>query len=87
MSRCGMRTSMSRKGDCWDNAPPESLRGSLQAGCLSGKRFATQREVMDEIIDLADFATTAGSTARRATISVPMNIGENWHAGQAKKAA
>jgi putative transposase len=47
----GMRSSMSRKGDCWDNAPTESLWGSLKVGRLYGKRFATQREAMDEVID------------------------------------
>jgi transposase InsO family protein len=26
-----MRSSMSRKGNCWDNAPTESLWGSLAA--------------------------------------------------------
>ena len=29
-----MRSSMSRKGNCWDNAPTESLWGSLKAGRL-----------------------------------------------------
>jgi len=28
----GMRSSMSRKGNCWDNAPTESLWGSLKVG-------------------------------------------------------
>jgi putative transposase len=32
----GMRSSMSRKGNCWDNAPTESLWGSLKvAGCTA----------------------------------------------------
>ena len=44
-----MRPSMSRKGDCWDNAPTESLWGRLKVGRLYGKRFATRREAMDEV--------------------------------------
>jgi putative transposase len=28
----GMLSSMSRKGNCWDNAPTESLWGSLKVG-------------------------------------------------------
>jgi hypothetical protein len=51
----GMRSSMSRKGNCWDNAPTESLWGSLKVGRLYGKRFATQREAMDEVIDWLTF--------------------------------
>ena len=47
----GVRPSMSGKGNCCDNAPTESLWGSLKGGRLYGKRFATQRAAMDEIID------------------------------------
>jgi transposase InsO family protein len=31
---------MSRKGNCWDNAPTESLWGRLKVGRLYGRRFA-----------------------------------------------
>ncbi len=31
----GMRASMSCKGDCWNNAPTESLWGSLKVGPAS----------------------------------------------------
>ena len=51
LSSYGMRSSMSRKGDCWDTAPTESLWGRLKVGGLYGRRFATQREAMDEVID------------------------------------
>jgi putative transposase len=47
----GMRSSMSRRGDCWDNAPTESLWGSLKVARLHGRRFATRRAAMDEIVD------------------------------------
>jgi transposase InsO family protein len=46
-----MRSSMSRKGNCWDNAPTESLWGSLKVGRLHGRRFETRRDAMDEIVD------------------------------------
>lgn len=39
----GMRSSMSRKGDCWDNAPTESLWSRLKVGRLDGRKFATRR--------------------------------------------
>jgi len=39
----GMRSSMSRKADCWDNAPTESLWGSLKRARTHGKRFATRQ--------------------------------------------
>ena len=55
LSAYGMRCSMSRKGDCWDNAPTESLWGSLKVGRLHGLRFATQRAAMDEVIGWMNF--------------------------------
>ena len=53
----GMLSSMSRKGNCWDNAPTESLWGSLKVGRLYGKKFATQREAIDEVIDWLTFVS------------------------------
>ena len=46
----GIRPSMSRKGDCWDNACSETLFGSLKVERLHGQRFATIREAKDETI-------------------------------------
>ena len=47
----GMRGSMSRKGDCWDNAVTETLFGSLKVERLHGMRFATRRQAKDEVMD------------------------------------
>jgi len=41
----GMRTSMSRKGNCWDNAPTESWFNSFKNERVFGERFYT-REAM-----------------------------------------
>jgi putative transposase len=37
-----MKSSMSRKGNCWDNAPTESLRGRVKVGRLYGRKFAAR---------------------------------------------
>ena len=50
-----LKSSMSRKGDCRDNAPTESRRGRLKVGRLYGRRFATRREAMDEVMDWLNF--------------------------------
>ena len=46
----GIQASMSRKANCWDNAPTETLFGSLKVERLYGKRFATIRQAKDETI-------------------------------------
>ena len=39
----GMRSSMSRKGNCWDDAPTESFWGRLKTASLYGRKFATRK--------------------------------------------
>ena len=46
----GITPSMSRKGDCWDNACSETLFSSLKVERLHGRRFQTFREAKDEVI-------------------------------------
>ncbi|HHJ4203561.1 TPA: IS3 family transposase, partial [Aeromonas veronii] len=40
----GMQTSMSRKGNCFDNAPIESFWGSLKNELVHHHRFETRAE-------------------------------------------
>lgn len=41
----GMTCSMSRKGNCWDNAPTESWFNSFKNERVHGVRYATQAEI------------------------------------------
>lgn len=43
--------SMSRKGNCWDNACSGTLFGSLKVERLHGMRFETIRQAKDETLD------------------------------------
>jgi len=47
----GITASMSRKGNCWDNACSETLFGSLKVEWLHGQRFATIREAKDAVLE------------------------------------
>lgn len=47
----GITASMSRKGNCWDNAPSETLFASLKVERLHSKRFETLRQAKDETLD------------------------------------
>jgi len=67
--------------NCWDNAPTESLWGSLKVGRLHGMRFEIRRQAMDEVIDwLTFYHSTLGYIS-------PMQFENNWLAAQLKKAA
>lgn len=47
----GLVGSMSRKGDCWDNAPMESFFGTLKQELVYPERFATREEAKAKIFE------------------------------------
>jgi len=47
----GMRASMSRKGNCYDNAPMESFRGVLKNELIHHWRYATRQEAIQDITE------------------------------------
>jgi transposase InsO family protein len=51
LNECSIQPSMSRKGDCWDNACSETLFASLKVERLHGTRFQTIRQAKDETLD------------------------------------
>ncbi len=51
LQQFGMLASMSRKGDCWDNAPMESFWGSLKNELVHHRRFATREQAKREITE------------------------------------
>ena len=44
-----MSASMSRKGDCYDNAPMESFWGTLKNELVHHRRYGARREAIREI--------------------------------------
>ncbi len=46
-----MLSSMSRKGNCWDNAVAESFFGSLKTERIFGSNYKTREEAKQDIFD------------------------------------
>ncbi len=44
LKRHRMKASMSRKGNCWDNAPMESFSNSLKTECVHRNHFKTRKQ-------------------------------------------
>ncbi len=42
---------MSRKGNCWDNAPMESFFSTLKAECIAGKIYLTRDQAQCAIFE------------------------------------
>jgi putative transposase len=49
LEECGLTASMSRKGNCYDNAPMESFWGSLKNELVHHRKFATRAEAQAAI--------------------------------------
>lgn len=45
----GMTASMSRRGNCWDNAPMESFWGTLKNELVHHRKYATRQQAKREI--------------------------------------
>lgn len=62
LTEYGMTCSMSRKGNCWDNAPTESFFNSLKNERVHGARYATRAAA---IADLFDYIEVFYNRSRR----------------------
>lgn len=51
LAEYGMTCSMSRKGNCWDNAPTESFFNSLKNERVHGARYATREAAIADLFD------------------------------------
>jgi putative transposase len=50
----GMRISMSRKGDCWDNAVMESFFGTLKKELVHHRKYRTRAEARQDIFEFIE---------------------------------
>jgi putative transposase len=62
LTEYSMICSMSRKGNCWDNAPTESFFNSLKNERVHGTRYATRA---DAVADLFDYIEVFYNRSRR----------------------
>lgn len=51
LAEYGMTASMSRKGNCWDNAPTESFFNSLKNERVHGTAYATRAQAQADLFE------------------------------------
>jgi len=83
----GMKTSMSRKGNCWDNAPMESFFGTLKTESLHHYRFATREQAKRVVFEYIE--VFYNRIRRHATIGnqIPADFANQYYAGRQQSAA
>ena len=86
LNECGITPSMSRKGNCWDNACSETLFASLKVERLHGMRFATIRQAKDETLS---WLLWYNQTRLHSTLNYvsPMQFEQRWQANEKSIAA
>ena len=78
----GMQVSMSRKGNCWDNAPMESCWGSLKTELVHHRRFSTREQAKREIKEYIEiFYNRMRKQARLGNLS-PAAFSQRYYAMQ-----
>ena len=71
---------MSRKGDCWDNAPMESVNGTLKVECVHGAHFATRAQARQAIVEYIGYYNTDRRHSSLGNIA-PAEFERRWRAG------
>ncbi|PZR70601.1 MAG: IS3 family transposase [Stutzerimonas stutzeri] len=54
----GITVSMSRTGNCWDNAPMESVNGTVKVECVHGAQFKTRAEAAQALVEYFGYYNT-----------------------------
>lgn len=75
----GITVSMSRKGDCWDNAPMESVNGTLKVECVNDVHLRTRDEARAAIVEYIGYYNTERRHSSLGNIA-PSEFERRWRA-------
>ena len=85
LAEYGMVCSMSRQGNCWDNAPTESFFNSLKNERVHGTRYATREEAIN---DLFEYIEVFYNRSRRHSVlqsKSPVQFLRDWISAQPER--
>lgn len=74
----GITVSMSRKGDCWDNAPMESANGTVKVERVHGAHFRTRAEAQQALVEYIGYYNTERRHSSLGNVS-PAAFEQRWH--------
>ena len=82
IARLGMRPSMSRRGNCWDNAPMESFWGTMKNELVHQKRYKTRDEAIKEITEYIEIFYNRQRRQKRLGYLSPAAYERQFYAGK-----
>lgn len=78
LSEFDMICSMSRKGNCWDNAPTESFFNSLKNERIYGTRYATRTEAQADMFDYIEVFYNRSRRHSTLGYTSPIRFLQDW---------
>jgi hypothetical protein len=73
LEELGIDVSVSRKGNCWDNAVAESFFATIKAELVYDRRWATRVDLRVAVFDYIEVSIAASASTRRS-LQVPNPI-------------
>ena len=81
LDRFGLIASMSRKGNCFDNAPMESFWGTLKQELVHHRRYRTRQEAIQDITEYIEIFYNRQRRQARLGFLSPMLYEQRFYAG------
>jgi putative transposase len=82
LAQFGMTASMSRKGNCYDNAPMESFWGTLKQELVHHRIYRTRQEAIQEITEYIEVFYNRQRRQKRLGYLSPVVYAQRFYAGQ-----
>jgi len=76
--QCGMTASMSRRGNCYDNAPMESFWGTLKNELVHHRRYETREQARREIAEYIEIFYNRQRRHSRLGNRSPVAFAQQW---------
>jgi putative transposase len=77
----GLETSMSRKGNCFDNAPMESFWGILKQELIHHRHYRSRREAIDDISEYIEIFYNRQRSQPRLGYLSPVAYAQKYYIG------
>ena len=81
LERFGLQASMSRKGNCFDNAPMESFWGTLKQELVHHRRYRTRQEAIQDITEYIEVFYNRQRRQARLGFLSPVRYEQRFYAG------
>jgi transposase InsO family protein len=81
LDECGLKASMSGRGNCFDNAPMESFWGTLKQELIHHRHYRSRREAMEDITEYIEIFYNRQRLQSRLGYLSPVAYVQKYYSG------